>query len=489
MYDVQKKKPLILNLSYYRQFHLPLTLILKSAVAFIVASFFLFGFVYAPVYNSPFLTFAARDVQAEEEREKLETQLAELEKQITDYENTIVQYQKQGQTLKNEIKSLESQIAKLNLQIKAVNLNLEKLNQEINTTQSKINSVEENIAFNKNALSQVLRNLYENEDKNLMEVFFASPSLSDFFGNLNNLIIVQDNLRITLEKVMQLKNELLGQKEQLALEKFDAETLKAYQVIQEQGIKKNQTQKNEILKITKGKESEYQKLITETKKTAAEIRKQIFKLLGGGELDFEKAYELAKFAEQTTGVRAALILAVLDRESALGRNVGQCKYNINPYYPDKASNSTTMHPTRDIPIFLQITKELGLDPNNTFVSCPISSDGAYGGAMGPAQFIPSTWVLYKDKVAEIIGNNPPSPWRNGDAFVATALYLKDAMNSASCQEYSTAIPSQKQTLLERCAAAKYYAGSRWYYYRWAYGEPVVSRAQSFEKDIEILKAS
>ena len=184
MNDVRKKKPLILNLSYERQFHLPLTLISKSAIFLIAVSFFLFSFVYAPVHNFSSLTLAAPDIKAEEERKNLEAQLAEYDKQITDLEATIVQYQKQGKTLQNEIRALESRIAKLNLQIKAVNLNLEKLNREISNTQSKINSVEKDIAFNKDALSQVLQNLYENETQGLMEIFLSSPNLSNFFGNL-----------------------------------------------------------------------------------------------------------------------------------------------------------------------------------------------------------------------------------------------------------------------------------------------------------------
>lgn len=473
MDEVRQKKPLILNLSYERQLHLPLTLILKSAITLIAVSFFLFGFVYAPAHNSSSLISAASDIKAEEERKNLENQLAELEKQISDYEATIVQYQKQGKTLQNEIKSLESQIAKLNLQIKAINLNLKKLNQEINTTQSKINSVEEDITFNKDALSQVLQNLYENEDQSLMEIFLANPNLSDFFGNLNNLMLIQDNLRLTLEKITQLRIELLDQKEQLALEKSDAETLKNYRASQKQEIEKTQTQKGEILKITKGKESEYKKLVTETKKTATEIRKQIFRLLGGGELDFEKAYELAKFAEQATGVRAALILAVLDRESALGQNVGRCTYN-----QIMKSGATAMSP-KEIPVFLSIVQLLNINPESIQISCP-NTDGTYGGAMGPAQFIPSTWNLYKDEIAKITGNNPSSPWNNGDAFVATAIYLKNLLNA--CSNYSGLAQ-------ERCAAARYYAGRRWQNYVWTYGARVISQAQSFQKDIEILKAS
>ncbi|MFA5083955.1 MAG: hypothetical protein WC475_01020, partial [Candidatus Paceibacterota bacterium] len=327
MNDIRNKKPSIVNLSYYRQINLPLTRIFKSAAILLAISFFLFSFVYAPVYNSPSLTFAAQDAQTEQQKQQLESQLAQLEEQIADYENAITQYQKQGQTLKSEIKTLESKIAKLNLQIKSVNLNLEKINQEISDTQKKIGSVEEEINSDKNALSQVLQNIYESENQSLMEIFLTNPRLSDFFGNLNNLALVQDNLQATLSRVIQLKNELQDQKEQLGLEKNDAEALKAYQASQKQTIQSTQSQKNEILKITKGKESEYQKLVTETKKTAAQIRNQIFELLGGGELTFDKAYTLAKAAENATGVRAALVLAVLDRESALGQNVGRCTYN------------------------------------------------------------------------------------------------------------------------------------------------------------------
>ena len=139
-----------------------------------------------------------------------------------------------------------------------------------------------------------------------------------------------------------------------------------------------------------------------------------------------------------------------------------------------------MHPARDIPILLALIKDLGLEKNLESgvikVSCA-NSDGAYGGAMGPAQFIPSTWNIYDDDIAELTGSNPPSPWRNADAFIATALYLKNAGAGPDAT-----LAQEKQ------AAAKYYAGSRWRNYLATYGARVITAAQNFEEDIAILNS-
>lgn len=432
---------------------------MKDKVIFVVLFLFLTG--------GSFSYIAAADSDAGEQRRALEDQLVQLEQQIVEQEGKITEYRKQGKTLQSEVKQLESKVAKLNLQIKAINLTLQKLDTEITDTEKKIDKAEDDIALNKKNISTLIQSLYENDNKSLAEIILVNPSLSGFFRDINNLSMLQDNLREVLQKIVEDKKNLVDAKEALALEREDADALKAYQESQRKGIKNTQDEKSSLLAVTKGKESEYQKILSQTKKTAAEVRKQIFALIGGGELAFSDAYKLAKIAEQATGVRAALILAVLDRESALGKNVGQCDYK------------TAMHPKRDIPIFLEIVRALGLQSNLERgilkVSCA-NSDGAYGGAMGPAQFIPSTWVLYKDEVAKITGNSPPSPWKNEDAFVATALLLKDA--GASNGSLSQ----------ERAAAAKYYAGSRWRNYLWTYGERVVAQAQRFEEDIAILSS-
>ena len=46
--------------------------------------------------------------------------------------------------------------------------------------------------------------------------------------------------------------------------------------------------------------------------------------------------------------------------------------------------------------------------------------------MGPAQFLPTTWLRYADDVAQLTGHNPPNPWNTEDAFQAAAVFLAKA---------------------------------------------------------------
>ncbi len=441
------------NLSYAHSIRVPVTKIFRSCIILAAAWFLLLGSASAPTIQ---ITTANA-----EDRAALEAQLKELEAQIDQYENQVSSYKKQGTTLKGEIDRLNGKISKLNLQIKAVNLQISQLDDKIVETQGHIKVTEDNIDRHKLALGELLQELYKNNQASLLEVFLKNPKLSDFFSDMNSIALVQSNVRLTIREISDLRDQLEDQKDQYALARADAATLRDYQAAQKSETNEVKQQQNQLLEITKGQESKYQQLLKETKATAAEIRSRIFQLLGGGELTFEKAYDYAKLASGSTGVRPALILAVLDRESALGKNVGRCNYQ------------TAMSPKNQT-LYLQIVAELSLNPDTLQVSCP-NKDGVYGGAMGPAQFIPATWQLYRDKVAKVTGHNPPSPWNHADAFVATGLYLANsgAANAASIAD-------------ERKAAARYYAGANWSRFLWTYGEAVVSRAQKFQADIDTL---
>ncbi|HEY4497369.1 MAG TPA: hypothetical protein VJC20_01265, partial [Candidatus Paceibacterota bacterium] len=164
-------------------------------------------------------------------------------------------------------------------------------------------------------------------------------------------------------------------------------------------------------------------------------------------------------------------------ESELGKNIGQCNL---PDDPPIYKWQSVMKPARDHTPFLAITQELGLDPNQMPVSCPLRDSRGqrvgWGGAMGPAQFIPSTWVLYKSAISQFTGSVPPNPWNPRDAFMASALLLKD--NGATGSRDN-----------ERKAAAKYFAGGNWNSTLGrTYANQVLAKVDIYQEQIDLLQS-
>ena len=111
---------------------------------------------------------------------------------------------------------------------------------------------------------------------------------------------------------------------------------------------------------------------------------------------------------------------------------------------------------------------------------PISKKAWYGycgGAMGPAQFMPTTWQLYEISISKVTGHNPPNPWDPFDAFAAAALYLKD--NGAVSGTYAA----------ERKGALKYLAGSKWERFITVFTDDVMALAAKYQEQINILQGS
>jgi peptidoglycan hydrolase CwlO-like protein len=412
-----------------------------------------------------------------EERKLLEEELKNLEEQISQYEKDITKTQQEKKTLQNQISILKKKISKLDLQIQQSNVMIQDLSLQIKDTEASIGKTSLKIEDSKEKLSYILRAIYEEDQKSLIEVLLSESEISDFFDNLVALESLNTKNQELLENIKSLKSYLESQKQSLDEEKDDLEKMLEIQLLQKQENQDTKKEQESILEKTKGKESEYQKLLTETQKKAQEIRARIFELIGVPKAPtFGEAYEIAKYVETLTGVRPAFLLAILTQESNIGKNVGQC-YLVDTQTGEGVRIQTgkiapkTMSPTRDVPYFLSITQELGRDPFNTPVSCPM--EYGWGGAMGPAQFIPSTWMRYRDRIKAITGK-AADPWDIKDAFLAAALYLSDYGAGARTRD------------AEWKAAMIYFSGTVNTKYRF-YGDSVLSLASQYEDDIEAIE--
>jgi hypothetical protein len=424
-----------------------------------------------------------------ERRTRLETELQNVERQILTQQTLVEDKQLERQSLERDISIIEGEIKKAQLGIQARSVAIEQLSDQILDKETILEILSEKSTRQQTSLSELVRKSALLEEYSLVEVMLSKQNFSEFFTDVATYQTLKESLNESLIALHEIKIDTIDQKIQLENKQETEAEMKRIQQLQKGEIEVKEAQKESILTVTKGEEERYQTLLDSQRKSASQLRNALFQLLGGGGgIPFPDAVRLAQYASNVTGVDTALILAILEQETNIGSNLGSCLFT------DSTSERPVMHPTRDEPVFLAIAGILGFDPNTRTVSCPIIRNGSrvgWGGAMGPSQFIPSTWAIYggiknygngweydksADAIRRINGGSISNPFNNQDAFLATALLLRD--NGADGSYAS-----------DRVAALRYYAG-------WGgaknpanafYGDQVMNRKSRLSQEIQIIR--
>lgn len=424
-----------------------------------------------------------------ERRTRLENELQNVERQILTQRRLVEDKQLERQSLERDISIIEGQIKQAKLGIQARAVAILQLSDQIDDKAAAISLLDDKLRKQKDSLADLIRKSVQLEDYSLVEVMLSRQNFSEFFSDVANYQSLKESLNESVSVLEEIHRDTTSQKNQLESKQETEAKMKQIQESEKVNIEKKEKEKSNILTVTKGEEKAYKQLLESQQRTASQLRNALFQLLGGGGgIPFPEAVELARYAEKQTGVAASLILAILEQETNIGSNLGSCVYN------ELRGGKVVMHPDRDAPIFLAIAKELGFDPAGRTISCPITSNGqryGWGGAMGPSQFIPSTWANYggivnegsgwfyskaSDAIRRINGSGlPANPFNNRDAFLATALLLRD--NGANGTLAS-----------DRLAALRYYAG-------WGgannpanafYGDQVINRKARLQQEMLVL---
>lgn len=414
-----------------------------------------------------------------QERVALQAELAQVEADQKQAAADLSSAQAKSASLSSDIAVLTAKIKKAQLNIKAKNLLIKSLGEDITEKQEHIDDLSSHISKGKESIAVILRKTNEIDQYSLPEVLLSQASIANFFENVDQFESVQSSLKSTFERLRADQASTTAEKSALTARK-NAELDARHAIeVEKANIESDEKQKQQLLSLSKGNEKAYTKVIADKQARASQIRAALFQLAGGQKIPFGTALQYANAASLKSGVRPAFILAVLTQESALGANVGNC-YLSNPATGDgvntKNGNFTSkvMNPSRDVPIFMSLVGDLGYDPYKTIVSCPQSV--GWGGAMGPAQFIASTWNLLKKRITSALGiSSSPDPWNPEHAFMASGLLLADL--GASVGGYSA----------ERTAGCRYFGGG----YRCtsvtsSYGNSVAAKADAIQQTINQL---
>jgi peptidoglycan hydrolase CwlO-like protein len=455
-----------------------------------------FTFVLCAITVVPLLAWAQDATQAVSTRQQqLQAQLDTLENQIAEQQKLLDAAQGQHQTLQTQINAFDAEIKKTQLQIQAINLTITQLNGDIGVHDHTLSQLSARLDAEKESLAQIMRQTQMLDGYSVVSVALGSQDVSGFFSDLDAFASIKSSLADSFDEIQHTSASTEAEKETLQAHLAEQEQLRTVAQLAKQQVQAQEAQKQKLLAETKGVEANYQKLIATSQKTAAQIRAELFTLRDSAAIPFGTALSYAQIAEKATGTRAAVTLGVLKQETNLGENLGTGSWRVD------------MSPNRDQPVFPFIMQTLGLDPDKM----PVSRKPSYGwgGAMGPGQFIPSTWACYggfvnvntntctptssltgnafwqgpwqyvasKDRVRKLLGASVPSnPWDPKVAIMATAMLMAD--NGAGTQTKAA----------ERLAALRYFAG-------WAgannpayafYGDGVMEFAARFQQDINQL---
>lgn len=434
-----------------------------------------------------FLTFVpfsfAQTPAIEAERAALEAELAKIELEIKEKQKELTIQKNQTGGIKRDIEVIKKEIEAKKLDIQKKNLLLTRLGGEIKKKDETISSLTDELTREQESLARLLRKQRLLETYSLAEVLLAGDTFAEFFQDIFAFADLKAGLTQSFQKIRTIQALTAEEKEQLLVKKDEESKIKTTLEKDKKVVEVKKSEQDKLLSISTSKEKEYESLIKERKAKAAQIRARLFSLIEvkGGGIPFGEAVQLAKSAGELTGVRPAFILAILQQETGIGKNVGRC-YMTDPVTADGINITSgnivkgVMKPSRDVAPFLAITKRLGKDFKTTPVSCPLGS-GGWGGAMGPSQFIPSTWEGIESRLEQKLGLSAANPWIPLHAFTATALYVSDL--GAGKQTYDA----------ERDAACRYYSGrpcSAPNVKNAFYGNSVMKLADGFQDDIDLL---
>lgn len=408
-------------------------------------------------------------------RAQLEQELEACNREIEQWTKTLNDTKAQSASYSRDVSALTAKINAAQANIKAKNIAITNLNKDIAVKVSEITTLNNRIDRGKRAIAEILRKTNDIGSYSLVETLLSDKALSEFFVDLDAYASTEEALDNLFEALRSDKAQTEAEKVKLDKKKAEAAAARAAMEAAKKEVEIANNEKKTLLAASQSAEKSYAQVLADRQAKAAKIRAVLFPLVDAGAIPFGTALQYAEAASAKTGVRAALILGILQQESNLGANVGRCV--ITDLSTGQTKNVTSgyvwsngIHPTRDLPLLQSILNKLGRDPLSTRVSCPIAGIAGYGGAMGPTQFIPSTWNLIASKVANAMGKETADPWNPADAIMAAAYLLQG--NGAAAGGYTA----------ERTAACRYYSGRvcGTASHIAAYGNQVMTRASTIQ---------
>lgn len=221
----------------------------------------------------------------EEEVDDLKNQIDEKAREIQGLKQQEGEYKEAATDAHEVAESLEGLVVGFNRQIKSVENDIAINQKEISSVTLKIRqreleiqAKESEIARTRRYIGAALREIYESDGKEIVELLFQYENFSDFFNQVEYREMLQRDLKSRLDEIKLLKEKLHREKIELDAKRTELSGLKQGLENKNSILDDQKKRKEQLLKETRNEEWRYRGLLKITREKQDAIQREIFEL-------------------------------------------------------------------------------------------------------------------------------------------------------------------------------------------------------------------
>jgi len=204
-----------------------------------------------------------------------EQEIKELEAKSAQYKENLQATKKQSNTLGYQINQIEDSISDLNIQIKKTQTKIIEAGIRIEELKNQISSKEADMDDRKEKLGSAIRLIYQFNSGDLITLALSTKSFSDILSQKEYLDSLQKEIKNNLSELKELKDSLEVFKADQESKNRELKFLYGDLEDQKKIAQDEKNEKDNLLRQTKNKEKEYQKLISSLEQQRKNIEKEI----------------------------------------------------------------------------------------------------------------------------------------------------------------------------------------------------------------------
>lgn len=201
--------------------------------------------------------------------------IADLDKQIQDLRNKLSLTAQEKKTLQNKVKELDLLRKNLAVQMQVTQIKANRTRQAVVALDESIKQKQAAIARHKQQIAAAISLMHQEERQSPMEIFLAASSISDAFDSSNRLSEMQSALNSAITDLQQTSKSLDQDKKEQEQNAHQLDQTNLELGAQKSVAEDQKAEQEALVKQTKNKEGEYQKLLAENLRRKEQFEREL----------------------------------------------------------------------------------------------------------------------------------------------------------------------------------------------------------------------